>query len=368
MAIIHLRPPMNASSDSSNLDLLRSMAVLFVTGFHLLLLFEQRHSPYVKRLGVFHSIGHWGVLIFFIHTSLVLMYSLERQTLRSGGQIQYSAFLIKRLFRIYPLSVFIVCMVLIFRMPLAYLIGGVFEPARLHWTGMASNVLLLQNLTHTDSVIVPLWSLPYEMQMYLFLPVLFLLVWRLRRPELVFLLWLIAVFIDTHNGFLERHKVPDFVLYVPYFLSGVLAYALTKISRLKLSAYFWPPVLALVTALYLYRPVLRNSWIACLLLGALIPQFEEIANPVVRKVCQMIARYSYGIYLTHFICLWIAFQAIHTAPEWLRWVVFLGTGIILPYVLYHFLEEPMIRIGAKIASTCQDWWVFRRKAIQENLV
>jgi peptidoglycan/LPS O-acetylase OafA/YrhL len=172
---------MNTSTDSPNLDFLRSAAVLFVLGFHVLLLFEQRHSPYVKRLGIFHSLGHWGVLIFFVHTSLVLMFSLERQHLHFPGEPSYLPFLTRRVFRVFPLSVFIVLLVTVFRLPVGSLTKGIFEPAHLGWGGIVSNLLLLQNLSHTDSVIVPLWSLPHEMQMYLFLPFLFLLVWRTGR-------------------------------------------------------------------------------------------------------------------------------------------------------------------------------------------
>src|SRR5690242_15749179 len=67
---------MNAASDSPNLDLLRTLAVLYVVIFHLLLFFEK------TNLGLLWSIGHWGVLLFFVHTSLVLMFSLERQEMR----------------------------------------------------------------------------------------------------------------------------------------------------------------------------------------------------------------------------------------------------------------------------------------------
>jgi peptidoglycan/LPS O-acetylase OafA/YrhL len=349
---------MDASTESPNLDFLRSAAVLFVPTFHLLLLFEQRHSSYVKRLGIFHSLGHWGVLIFFVHTSLVLMFSLERQRLRFPGKPAYIPFLTRRVFRIFPLSVFIVLLVTIFRLPVGYLTGGLFEPAQLHWTGIISNLLLLQNLSHTDSVIVPLWSLPYEMQMYLFLPPLFLLVWYTRRAWPVLLLWAMAVFVGMHHGGLEKRGMPDFIIYVPCFLSGVLAYALTKAWRLRLPAFLWPLMLTLLTVVYLRNPYYRNAWYCCLLLGIAIPQFREITNSVARRIFHEIARYSYGIYLTHFICIWLAFQAIGGIPEWSRWAILLVTMTVFPYVLYHLLEEPMIRVGEKMAVSFRVWLEF----------
>jgi peptidoglycan/LPS O-acetylase OafA/YrhL len=346
---------MNATKESPNLDFLRSAAVLFVLGFHVLLLFEKRHSPYVTRLKIFHSIGHWGVLIFFVHTSLVLMFSLERQQIRFPGKASYFPFLVRRAFRVFPLSVFIVLLVTIFRLPLAYIIDGRFEAAHLGWTGVLSNLLLLQNLSHADSVIVPLWSLPYEMQMYLFLPALFLLARSTRRMWPILMLWVAAAFAGMHAGGLERLGVPDLITYAPCFLAGILAYKLTETRRLNVPAYLWPLTLALLTGVFLKYPGTRSSWYCCLLLGIVLSQFQEMRNAVTHKVFRVIARYSYGIYLTHFICIWLAFQAIDGIPDWSRWMILLVTLIVFPYACYHLIEEPMIRAGEKAASGLHDW-------------
>jgi peptidoglycan/LPS O-acetylase OafA/YrhL len=84
--------------ESSNLDFLRAVAVLAVYFAHL------SHALNLYNPG---SLGRFGVLIFFVHTSCVLMFSLQR--LSSSGFTNDSrltaAFWIRRFFRIYPLSI-----------------------------------------------------------------------------------------------------------------------------------------------------------------------------------------------------------------------------------------------------------------------
>jgi peptidoglycan/LPS O-acetylase OafA/YrhL len=345
----------DAFRENPNLDFLRSSAVLFVVGFHLLYLFEHRHSRYASRLRFFHSIGHWGVLIFFVHTSLVLMSSFERQQLRFPGKPSYTPFLIRRVFRIYPLSIAIVLLVTFLKLPMAQLADAKFMAAHVGWGGILSNLLLLQNLTHTDSVIIPLWSLPYEMQMYLLLPPLFLLVRSKRYFWSIPLLWAAAAFFGSHGSWLERNGIPDFVIYIPCFLSGIVAYKLTKTWSLQLPAFLWPPTLAALTLFYLKSPTYQHAWYSCLMLGLAIPQFQEMTNPISRKTFQVIARYSYGIYLVHFICIWLAFQAIGGMPGWLSWEILLITVSVFPYFLYHLLEKPMMRLGESAAGSLRGW-------------
>lgn len=350
---------MDAQQESPNLDFLRSAAVLFVLGYHLCLFFQPSH--YVQRAGIggmqLWAIGHWGVLIFFVHTSLVLMFSLERQQLHFPGKPLYLPFLTRRTFRIFPLSIFIVLSAATLSLP-GHLQAGQFVQVHLHWTGILSNLLLLQNVSHTPSLIAPLWSLPFEMQMYLFLPALYLLARSVGSALLLFL-WGSAVLLAIHIYPLNvsttvytglRPGFPDLLIYVPCFLPGIVAYKLTKTRKLELPAAIWPIALAMFTTTYLLRPSFKVGWMCCLLLGIAAPQFREIANPVLRRVFQIIARYSYGIYLTHFICIWLAFQVSGSLPMWGRWIVLAVTLVLAPYLLYHGLEEPMIRLGGKIAA------------------
>ena len=126
------------SGDSANLDMLRSCAVLFVVFFHLLLV----HQTTPWNLW---AIGHWGVIIFFVHTSLVLMCSLERHRGTSLGDT-YCDFLIRRAFRIYPLSVATVLVIVILGLPVAHLHAGTFFRVPIDAEVLASDMLLVQNV------------------------------------------------------------------------------------------------------------------------------------------------------------------------------------------------------------------------------
>lgn len=336
------------AGESSNLDFLRSSAVLFVLVFHLLLYFQlTEHS--LARLHLY-GLGHWGVLIFFVHTTTVLMFSLERQRARNPGHPVFLPFLVRRLFRILPLSIFIVLVTRICMLPVGHLRDGHFFYVQLSWRGLLSNLLLIQNLTHTESILAPLWSLPYELQMYLALPALFLLALRLRSWLPLLTLWICSVFLAMNSYRLEKFGIPDILLYVPCFLPGLLAYKLSTRFRRTLPSFVWIIGLALATASYLAHPTPRRGWLACLVLGLLWPLCKELRLPALEKICQVIARYSYGIYLTHFICIWFAFQELHELPVVLKWFVFCAYIAGFPYLLYHYIEAPLIQLGNRLVA------------------
>src|SRR5579875_3289367 len=91
---------------NANMDLMRSVAVFLVMLSHLLV---YTHS-YRHAGRALWFVGILGVSMFFVHTTLVLMWSLERDphTIR---------FYVRRAFRIYPLWLVVLGLTVLLRYP-----------------------------------------------------------------------------------------------------------------------------------------------------------------------------------------------------------------------------------------------------------
>ncbi len=180
--------------DSPNLDLLRALAVGMVVLSHLLLVLGDGFEPPGYDI---HAMGHAGVAIFFVHTTLVLMASLQRH-----GPAAVP-FFIRRFMRIYPLSVAVVVF-----FGLLKLISGV----SINWAEFMSNLLLIQNLTGHAAVPGPLWSLPYELQMYALLPALYAITTTQRALRWTALLCASGAWVWASMGTWRRACWPSFWL------------------------------------------------------------------------------------------------------------------------------------------------------------
>ena len=143
---------------SRNLDLLRAVAVLCVLADHVAI---AATPPGNIEWG---WVGRAGVLIFFVHTALVLMGSLER----SGGTrvVWLGQFYLRRAFRIYSLAIAAILFVIVLRIPVhtphAGMAAPFIAPDR---STLAANLLLIQNLVGKRDIIGVLWTLPIEVQM-----------------------------------------------------------------------------------------------------------------------------------------------------------------------------------------------------------
>jgi peptidoglycan/LPS O-acetylase OafA/YrhL len=334
-----------------NLDVLRAVAVLLVVFSHL------AYYLGIADLGPFRIIwmGGVGVYFFFVHTCFVLMLSLERQWKGQGAPKLFVSFMVRRIFRIYPLSITVVVLIAAFGLPQATLVPGHFDRAQLSVTRIVENLLLVQG--SGESLLGVMWSLPYEMAMYIFLPWIFAVLYVNRSFSRVVAMWFLSicgcVIALAYMGWPHRDY---FFMYIPCFLPGVIAYQIQRSRRPTLPSQLWPCVILVMVPLFIVKQTLVGdyrikSWLVCLLLGVTTPFCAEMSAGWITKPAHYIAKYSYGIYLTHYFCIWLAFEYLHSVlPRTVRMVIFavLVTGI--PILLYSVLEEPSMRLGRWIAK------------------
>jgi peptidoglycan/LPS O-acetylase OafA/YrhL len=334
--------------DSANLDFLRAVAVLLVFFVHL----YDISGGHGKKWSIEWRLGELGVLIFFVHTCLVLMWSLDRSGF-SGWRLPVS-FYIRRIFRLYPLS--IVCVLV------AYCIDLSWNPPNL-W----QNLTLTQNLFPSGKyevppLFTPLWTLPLEVQMYVALPALFV-IFRNRSLKLLVGTWCLFVVAALAQPKLGGRF--EILKYLPCFTGGVVAWRLMRTGTTRqLAGWLWPPAILVASILWL-TVTEKFAWLHIavfgLCLGLCVPYFKEIPWPRVRQAAKIVARYSYSIYLSHFaIQLFVfsggnRFKLIHPLPSPahfvrpLHWVMVAVLSTVIPFLLYHFIESPGIQLGHKLA-------------------
>jgi peptidoglycan/LPS O-acetylase OafA/YrhL len=350
---------------SRNLDLLRSFAVLLVVGYHLARFFNVRFD----RLRV-ADFGLLGVMLFFVHTTLVLMFSLERQQGQSSASANahptglFLPFMTRRFFRIYPLSVLVVICVWLFRIP-SDLQFGRFDLVHQTAANLAANLLLIQNITRQKANPGPLWSLPLEFQMYLSLPALFVFARRVRAWWAMIVFWCLTVALWFALGFASgmlplsdgairspAEALLKFTRFAPCFLPGIIAYQLWRRPR-ELPGFLWPVFLLLCCGVFVLIPSnepIEAGWFICLGVGVGVCFFREAPDGRLARFAQTIAQYSYGIYLLHYLAIWIGFVAFRTLNIAWQALIFIATLVTLPVILYHTVEAPMILQGVKIAN------------------
>lgn len=338
---------------SPNLDILRAIAVLTVVVDHLVptLRFHGFEVPRLVQLLTMH-IGHAGVLAFFVHTSLVLMYSLDRAggAGGAGSAAWFGRFYLCRGLRIYPLAITCVVAVVTLGWPEA----SWKQPHAPTWQEIAANLMLIQNLWTGHSVLTPLWSLPYEVEMYVVLPVLHLVA---RRGDA--LRWLACfMVVATVGGYVFR-KLHDghmsLAAYVPCFLAGVICYVLRDRITPKLSGRWWPLVVLGAVATYCVahteseRLIYWYGWVYCIVIAMLIPLFADSRIHWLNRAAKRVATYSYGIYLLHVPALHIVFSLWQSGSLALKLVLFVAITATLAIIAYHAIEAPLIRLASRDA-------------------
>jgi exopolysaccharide production protein ExoZ len=331
-----------------SIQFLRGIAAMMVVWHHAL---EQ--MPGLKS-GLFTNVGALGVDLFFVLSGLIMGVTA------AGRATTPSQFVARRIIRIVPLY---------WAVTLAITIGALAFPA-LFRTTMVTWSHLLQSLFfvphwspshpgHAWPILVPGWSLNFEMFFYLVFAV------SLSLPQKLRLGALLAVFaglvgIGALFGPFQSAVAESFTSHMLLeFAAGVLLARLFIVGRLAgpvvLSCLLFAVGWALIFVSTATSVLLGCSFVVA---GALHPRALALRQPLLKALGDA----SYSIYLTHLVALGIErslwAKALPTPDRPSLAIGFVSVGLVasalLGYLVYVAVERPLTRwLNAKLSARNQ---------------
>jgi peptidoglycan/LPS O-acetylase OafA/YrhL len=336
---------------------IRGIAALLVVAYHLqysanLLPFETA-TTFFRRSYLF-------VDLFFILSGFVISYVNIADEARPFNAEQTRRFIIKRLMRLYPLVLFCLGYLFVFRVGLSAIYLMFSHAPPFAWDGRSWTILLTQ-LTLTNAWLpdpddwnVPSWSISAEMFAYAMFPIL---LWcRAMRPVVTACICA-AVILGFYQG-AARHGTLDIIGgWAPLrCLAGFMLGMALYLGRMQIDRLTSP-----VLSLFQIASVI--GVVACLTLPVsdivVIPAFVLLVGMTWRdrgilprlidgRIFNYLGRLSYSIYLNH-----VALAAI-VGTVWSRvakrfgitgdleaglWILILYTVVVLvSHFTYHRIE------------------------------
>ena len=323
------------------IQLLRTVAVLLVIGFHM-----------GWRIFEF---GYLGVDIFFV-ISGYFMYNIYFGLTED----KLKTFYIKRVKRLLPAFLFTSFVGTLFFL----IIVLPFERTLLVTHNLYSNLIIsnfyfwTQNQYFTDGELRPFltfWSLALEIQFYLIFPLVYKIIMRSRVTFfLIFWLSLLIYFILNYISpetafFMMPTRLWQFQMgmLVAYLLSKNETvksfFLLSKITKISIGIFFF--LILLFSQFLEQQNFMVNvlvSFLTAIILGS--SGLNKKSLNVVDKVGLLIGKYSYSLYLTHLpVITIISYEPFkgNLLPKGFYEtlvVIFLFTGCAL--ALHHLIEQP----------------------------
>lgn len=334
---------------------IRGAAAWFVVLFHTRIGIGDQIGP-----GALHvlSKGYLAVDLFFMLSGFVLWLNYAER-LREHGWAYAPAFLARRLARIWPLHMLMLCAAMLFALLLT--LRGSSEASHYPWSELPLHIILAQNWGFTQGLHWndPSWSISCEFAAYLCFPLLALNVEWKRVSTPILLVALIAIAFVLHL-IMRRAGATTLGTAIPQlglpralceFAMGTILCALwTRFRERPL----WPLTASLVCFTLLSAALILDAsetlalpLLFASLLSAVALTGSSRYNPLGWAPVHYLGEISYATYLAHFL-LYIVFKYLFVADPLHVPAAMLALFLLFVFAasiaLHHIVERPAQRI------------------------
>ncbi|HFU4547853.1 TPA: acyltransferase family protein [Enterococcus faecium] len=285
---------------SKEIDCFRGIAVLAVIFYHL---------PNSLLPG-----GFQGVTIFFVVSGFLMAKNTIRD--EKNRQFNFLHFYYKRIKRIYPFLLFsLVVFIFILGISNIRLIGNIRSELPSLIFGYNNWWQLNQGVSYFDSyfnasLFKHYWSLSVELQFYLIWPFLFIVIKRMRRKQVFYLIYTLIFVSILFSLFLPSTKAYYHTIAKLFpFLLGVWGY----FNRITIGRFFeqntfskiWLLLLAsLCLILFPIFPYTLNELLISICFALLLASVDDMNIAKKTKIAStklsFVGKISYELYLVHF--------------------------------------------------------------------
>jgi len=321
----------------------------------------------IKKIISFNGLGgNYGVVFFFILSGFLITYLLFIENEKKG--IHLLKFYLRRFFRIWPLYYFTLFIgFLVFPFVLFCLNSPYSESAHLsYYLCFATNFEHIYYSEPENGILGVQWSVAIEEQFYLFWPLLFLIMKKIRLFIVFILIYLISDFfyILQENESIKYYHSLSNIRFLAF--GGIIAYLalyfnssiLKILNKLPKKLNFLVYLISLIALFYSHEISSLNKitlgimhffptfFFSFVILDQIYSKQSFLKFGTI-KIFEKLGRISYGIYLLHMIVIFIVNSMIpnnNLLIFILKVIITLVLTIICSSISYSYFEKPFLKI------------------------
>ena len=355
-----------------NLDSIRTIAFLSTFMAHAFYTesAQVKSSTSFQWAIQFQEIFSFGVPIFFVLSGFLISYLMLKEQ-EEVGTFNLKNFYLRRILRIWPVY-FLVLLI-------GFVLFPIIRSYILHdpYIETANSIYYILFLSNFDQIahttlpfgigLGPTWSVSIEEQFYVVWP-LFLLLFKKKSFIRAIVLVLIASLLLTPLlSLTSKHSIYCMMYLSVGGLAAYLAYYyhsfIVKITRIH-PVFFLTVIILLILSMYFASLGIGNFLLitAIAFLIAYIILFQCYSGKLNLKripFLETLGKYTYGLYLYHVICNFIAhiliddvlkIQETELTVVFIKPIISLGLSLLLSFISYHYYEKYFLKLKNRFSA------------------